>query len=409
MSNMSSRELKRVTAVSLALVLAACGSEAPAQSTNGDNHSVDQGGASSLELTGTFPESFGLVTNVRELEDGRVLVADPLSKVLLRIDLENGMADTIGAEGPGPDEYRQPDAVFALEGGRSLLVDLGNARFTVLAPDHSFGQTYPLASGSPGPGGNFEMKLPQGVDLAGRIYYQGRDTNMGGGDPATTAPIRRWDPETDTTDELAEVSLPAMNVQRSGGAGNQSVSMRPIPMAAQDTWDVGSDGRIAIARHDPFHLEWVAADGTVTTGPVVSYDPVSIGQDEKVEWQDRRSETGGGLSVSIEDNNGSIRTSFSRGGAAGRGEQDLAGFDFPEAKAPFEAVIVASDGTAWVRRSREAGAPALYDIFDAAGRVTGSIELEGRRRVISFTENSVYVVRLDEFDLQHLERYNLPS
>jgi len=407
-SKTSRRELKRVGAVLSALLMVACGAEAPAQSVGAANHPIDEGGASALELTGTFPEAFGLVTNVRELDDRTLLVADPLSKVLLRIDMESGTADTIGSEGPGPDEYRQPDAIFALEGGGSFLVDLGNARFTVLDENHVFGQTYPLASGNPEQGGNFEMKLPEGVDLTGRVYYRGRLMNMGG-DPPTTAPIRRWNPATDVTDELAEVALPATSVERSGGSNNQSVHISPIPLAPQDEWGVGADGRIAIARHAPFHLEWVDLDGTVTTGPEVSYDPVAINNPEKLEWQARRSESGGGLSVSVQNNNGAIRTTFSRGGPSQGDRPRIADMNWPEVKPPFESVIVASDGTAWVRRSREAGEAPLYDIFDAEGRRTGSIELEGGRRVISFTEGSVYVVSVDEFDLQHLERYRLPS
>ncbi|MFT5435151.1 MAG: hypothetical protein ACI9OJ_005868, partial [Myxococcota bacterium] len=125
--------------------VAACGTEAPGQAVGDENHGVDESAVTALELTGTFPESFGLVTNVRELDDGTLLVADPLSKVLLHLDMDDGSVDTIGSEGPGPDEYRQPDAVFALDGGRTFLVDLGNARFTILESDHEFTQTYPMA------------------------------------------------------------------------------------------------------------------------------------------------------------------------------------------------------------------------------------------------------------------------
>lgn len=77
-----------------------------------------------------YAESFAALQTVRELEDGRVLVADPLGQVVVRVDLDAGTADTIGSVGEGPEEYIQPDAVWPLPGGRTLLVDLGNGRLT---------------------------------------------------------------------------------------------------------------------------------------------------------------------------------------------------------------------------------------------------------------------------------------
>lgn len=399
------RGVQAVVVAAALVAVSACGGDAPAQGAG--DHGVDESAPMALELTGVFPETFGLITNVREFDDGTLLVADPLSKVLLKLDMDAGTLDTIGSEGPGPDEYGQPDAVYALEGGRSFMVDLGNARYTEIEADLSFGQTYPLATGSPGPEGNFELKLAQGVDRSGNVFYRGRVASFGG-DPATHAPIRRWNPTTDEVTDVVEIALPEVSVTRSGSAGNESVSMSPIPLAPEDEWAVGTDGRIAVARHTPFHLEWVDPDGTVTAGPEVAYDPVPIGGAEQQEWLERRSEAGGGISISISNNNGNVRTQFQRGGSSGSSRAERAEYDWPSHKPAFEGVVVASDGSAWVRRSRAAGDPPLYDIFDAEGRRTGSVEFEGRRNVISFTDESVYVISQDEFDLQTLERYRLP-
>jgi hypothetical protein len=87
----------------------------------------------------TFPEGFSRLSGMRELADGRVMVADGLGQVLVIADLASGAADTIGAEGQGPDEYREPDGLFVLPGDSTLLVDLGNGRLTAIAPDGSFG------------------------------------------------------------------------------------------------------------------------------------------------------------------------------------------------------------------------------------------------------------------------------
>ncbi|MDH3223997.1 MAG: 6-bladed beta-propeller, partial [Gemmatimonadota bacterium] len=58
-----------------------------------------------------FAESFSVIQTVRELPDGRVLVADPLGQALVVIDFERQAGDTLGRVGQGPAEYRQPDAV----------------------------------------------------------------------------------------------------------------------------------------------------------------------------------------------------------------------------------------------------------------------------------------------------------
>jgi hypothetical protein len=117
-----------------------------------------------------FSEPFGMVTTVREMRDGRLLVADPLGQALMAVDLAAGTADTIGRVGPGPGEYSQPDLVMPLPGDSSLFADLGNGRLVVLGPDLSFGETFPIAQGEPsGPGmGGMNIVLPQGTDSQGR-------------------------------------------------------------------------------------------------------------------------------------------------------------------------------------------------------------------------------------------------
>ncbi len=392
----------RTFAVALLVAgVAACAGEAGA--------TFEQGQAQDgLTLVASYPESFGLVRGVRELPDGTVLVADPLSKTLQKVDLAAGTAGVVGSEGQGPREWTQPDIVYPLPEGRSLLVDLGNARFTVLEPDLSFGETFPLASGQPGPGGGFQVRLPEDVDGEGRIYYQGRVMMMGGGDPPTHAPIMRWNPWTDATEEVTEVMLPRREVSRSGSGDNQNVRIQQIPLTPQDGWAVGHDGTIAIARVDPgYRLDWVAPDGNVRRGPAVAFDPVPIGMAERETWIDESARRGGGVGVSVEAGPGGVRTSFSRGGAGGR--QGVNDYQWPQVKPPFDpsGVLVSPSGEAWVLRSAPAGAGVTYDVFDPTGALRTQVKFDGSRRVIDFGEESVYVVRYDEFDLQFLEKYSL--
>lgn len=359
------------------------------------------------EAEATYPESFAALRTVRELEDGRVLVADPLGQVVVRLDLDAGTADTIGSVGEGPAEYIQPDAVWPLPGGRTLLVDLGNGRLTELGPGLEFGETRPYAMGDPTRGG-LVMALPHAVDEGGRLYF--RDMS-GMAQPADSAYILRLDLESGAVDSLVMFKLPGTTRRESGGPNNQSVQVSQNPLSPEDAWGVSSDGRLVVARVGDYHVDWIGEDGTVTRGQPVPYTPVGIGRAEKLEWRDQRSENGGGLGMEANIANGSVSIRAFRGGS-GIGADELGGFAWPEVKPAFYGgtvpVLVDGHGRAWVRRHREAGEPSAYDVFDGSGAVAVKVELRVGRRVASFGDGKLYAVHMDEYGLQYLERYALP-
>ena len=131
----------------------------PVRARDGQGEAGSSGIAATLELDATYPEPFSYLAGVRELEDGRLLAADPLSKVLLRVDMNTGVADTLGSVGGGPQEYQQPDRVFALPGDSTLLVDLGKTYLTVIGPEgeHHGGMSMAL----PGEEGRMSILLPE--------------------------------------------------------------------------------------------------------------------------------------------------------------------------------------------------------------------------------------------------------
>jgi hypothetical protein len=143
------------------------------------------------EADAAFPEAFSMISGLRELADGRVMIADPLGQALVVADLEAGVADTIGRVGGGPREYKQPDGVFPLPGDSTLLVDLGNGRLTVIGPDLTFGATTPIAQGEPrpgaGPGGGMMIVLPRATDSRGGVYFQPMGGFRPGGGPPDSA------------------------------------------------------------------------------------------------------------------------------------------------------------------------------------------------------------------------------
>ncbi|MCY3545972.1 MAG: hypothetical protein F4Z31_15845 [Gemmatimonadetes bacterium] len=360
------------------------------------------------EAEAVYDESFSVVSTVREMPDGRVLVADALGQVLVRLNLDAGTADTLGRVGEGPEEYRQPDAVWPLPGGKTLLVDLGNGRLTELGPELEFGDTRPYAIGEIGPGRELVLAIPQAVDDRGRLYFRsfGR---MGGGELASdSAYILRLDLESEVVDSVGRIKLAGTTTRTSGGPNNQNTSVSPIPLSAADAWGVAADGRVVIVRSGDYHVDWISSGGDVVSGPAVAYEAVRIRRGKQEEWAHARSETGGGLGISLSVSNNAMVMTASRGGTSN--DDDLDQYEWPDVAPAFYGRPVPVDpaGRAWVRRHLEAGEQPRYDVFDGVGEREMVVQLPPERRIVGFGDGKVYVVRMDEYGLQYLERYALP-
>ena len=314
------------------------------------------------QTVATYTDGLGSMRGVRELADGRVLIADGLGEALIVWTPGQG-ADTLTNVGEGPGEYQVPDGLYPLPNDGTLLVDLGNARLVEIGSDLSFGETRPIAQGgmSPGSMGSMTLLLPVGTDDAGRIYHQ---QSVGGmmstGDSAL---IARFDPATGESEELGRVKRPERKHEESGGAQDRRIQIRPVPLSPEDSWNVSWDGRVAVARSGDYRLEWIGPDGLITAGPIVGYDPVDVG---RAEQNDVKPFTAGGVRID-------------------------------------------GHGRAWVQRHRKGDEAPLFDVFDPSGRRIAQVELPENRRLVGFGENSLYLTRSDEFDFAWLQKYDAPS
>ncbi len=350
----------------------------------------------------TFAEPFSSVAGMLELPDGRLMVADGLGQALLVVDMATGGVDTIGRIGQGPGEYKSPDGVFPLPADSTLLVDLGNGRLALMGPDHSLGETTPIAQDDEG--GGIKLVLPRGTDDQGRVYFQLMPPMRPGADMPDSAMVGRWDRGTGAIDTVASVKLRERSRQSSGGRDNQSVRIMPLPLTLEDAWAVGMDGSVAVARSGDYHLEWIRPDGSVISGQPVAYDPVPVKKADKEEWIE---ELSNGLSISVSVENGRRTTSFGRGGGPPGGDPD--DYEWPKTKPPFpgNAVQISSSGDAWVERYMPAGTPETYDVFGPDGTLKGRVVLPAGAELVGFGKNAAFVVRRDDVDFQWLERYAL--
>ena len=347
-------------------------------------------------------EPFSQISGLRALSDGSLLVSDGLEARLVQVSSDLSTARKIGREGAGPSEYRTPDILYAMAADTTLMVDLGNGRTAVLAPNGDIVRTSPLSSGE---GMQIQLMLPGAVDHAGRVFFRGMGGMMGGGVPDSAA-VRRFDPRTEQVTDVARFKLPEMNQQTSGSANNQNNTIRPVPLSRQDAWTVAPGGDLILARSgvDSYWLEFVDSSGT-RRGPSIAYTAHEVTNADKDEWAEGMRNA---LGIGIESENGRMRTTFSRGG---RGEPDPDDFEWPETKPAFPAgaLSVGSDGNVWLLRYTEAGDPPTYDVLDMQGNRLGSVVLPEDRTLEGFGNGSIYLSRTDDLDFVWLERYELPT
>ena len=348
-------------------------------------------------------EPFSDISGLRPMSDGSLLVSDGLEGRLLRVSRDLSTARRIGREGAGPKEYQTPDALYAMAADTTLMMDIGNGRLAILAPDGSIVRTFPMASGD---GPQMRMMIPRAVDDRGRVFFRGMGM-MRGGIP-DSAGVQVFDPGTDAVSDLARVKLPEMNQQNSGAANDRRTMIRPVPLSREDAWTASPQGDLIVARSndDAYWLERFDGNGTVR-GPEISYRPIRIRDADKDEWIASMSN---GLSIMVDIDNGRRRTTFSRGGGQGT-QADPDDFEWPETKPAFAAgsLRMAPDGNVWLRRHVAAGQPPQYDVLDGAGRRVGSVRLPEGRQLEGFGDGDVYLSRTDDLDFVWLERYAMPA
>lgn len=349
-----------------------------------------------------FAEPFDQVTAVRELRDGRLVVADLYARTVSLVNLASGDATAIGREGQGPNEFGFPMALVALPHDTTWLVDPAQSRFLVILPDGTPSGTVAFPDEFGG------MARVKGADARGRIYAQGTGFTLGpGSDPRAlpdSAPVVVWDRTAKSVTPVGKVKTPAVAVSTSGSAGRRSVMMRQQPFPVADDWAVTSAGRVGYVRSGNYYVEWSAPAPRV--GPAVAFKPVPVTDADKKELEDRMKERRGAFRVTRTDGNSSGQISSAPPTSAPAEPQ----VDWPEQKPPFvpSSAMASPEGELWVERSQPASAPELVDVFDPAGKLSRQVRLPAHTRLVAVGVRGIYTARTDDDGLWYLQRYRKP-
>lgn len=386
-------------------------------------------------------EPYTSVRGVRELADGRAVVVDPRDKIVQIVDFKTGRVVMVGREGSGPNEYQMPSSAFALPGDSTLIPDVLNSRFLLLGaggkPAGTWSPAAVAASGAGaaprivtraappaarragaasgpsfvmgGPGGPMSMLSTRAVDAQGRVYGAGAPIVIGPNGPqgADSVPITRTARKTMVSDTVAWLQIPKGNAQVSGGAGNMNIRIGGTPFAAEDGWTVLPDGRVAVVRHANYQLEVYPASGkgAPLRGAPVKTPPLRVGNAEKEAWRESR-RSAGQMAIAVTQDGASSRRTQASAAPMQQPEPD----SWPAVLPAFQGnqVFSASNVQIWVGRYRAANdANSRFDVFEDTGKHVGQVVFPARTSVVGFGKGVVYTVRMDEDDLQYLQRFAL--
>ena len=351
----------------------------------------------------SYAEPFTMLSSVRELRDGRLLVLDRRDRVVLLIDFRTGNATAVGREGTGPGEYSQPGRLFPLPGDTTAIYDGPARRFVIVEPNGKTGADFrmDLATG----GGQRRGGIPKWSDNQGRIFTEGSPYATG---PvmagADSAAITRFTRGADRGDTIAWVRLDKEAVSiKSLPGGGVSVSNGIRAFASRDDWVALPDGGVAVVRASDYRVDWFSPTAARVAGKTTATPRIPVTDTDKENARKERLALMRGA------------TSRSRpGGPSSAPPNDFVGLPeltFPSFKPPFEVgkTVARPNGEVWVLRSRAANERvAVYDVFTRAGGLVKRIAFPRATEIVGFGNDAAYTVRFDDDDLQYLERWRVP-
>lgn len=340
--------------------------------------------------TARLAHEFTRISAVRELGDGRTLVADAGDLRLYVANWTTGAVAPVGREGRGPAEYASLSSLFPLAADSTLLVDLVGARYLILLGD-SIVET--VSSGSPAHLAG--ARTPIGAGGSGWVIAT---RSMGSSpNPSPTAMPARMDSVhlvrvhrvRGTSDTLVTMmARPSRITMRGSREAPTGIDVSSNPLAAGDAAVMWPDGWIAVARQSPYGVDWISPTKGVVKGNPIPFERRQLTEADK-------------------------RGAMHRMAAArGREPADPASRDdWTEFLPPFlpGSVVAAADGRAWIRRSPEPGSrEGVYDIVDREGRRVSRVTVDAMARVVAVAGRAAYVVVTDDDGLQFLQRHPLP-
>lgn len=310
---------------------------------------------------GVVRAPFANVTSMHELSDGRVVMCDAMTNLLIVADLANGKFKNIAGARAMP--------LSAFPGDTTVIDLLGNG-WLFLAGDKPIG----MLSGS-NPVVRASGGLIRGADTQGHILAL-RDSHTGHGDSTDVMLVNRVSGAIDTVTRLW-MPPPAVS--------------DPPPRVAFRTYEaaiLSLDGWVAALRTNPYRVDWRTPEGRWIIGAPIVTPIVPLDDREKQANMVQRA----------------------RGGTPESPEKIK---DWPATVPPwvyaFLSPILSPDSKLLVRRTPTADHPEpRYDVIDRTGKLERQVVLAPGEFILGFGAKSVYIVISKPDGPQDVERHPWP-
>jgi hypothetical protein len=386
----------------VAVALAACGGDA----TRTDVLTARDLPAPSLEVA----EPFSSIAAATEWGPDRLVVVDGTDGEVSVVTLTDGTRQTLGRRGGGPGEYTVPAAAIRLPGDTLVVLDIaasgggGSARTVRYLPDLSAGSTGTLMLF------NLEdTSVVQGTMFPaadGTVFSTAIKLSMGpsGPIPSDTMQIVRFAlSPSPTFTRLGHIRTPQTGTREQQVNGNAVTIKAPFPgLVTADAWTAFPDGRLAIIRGEGYQVEFVAPNGTVSAPVAIPYEriPVTVA-DQEQELATAREQLATAMLA--------IRRTLPPGVTLD--VEITPPPSWPTEYPPISALVAypAPNGDVWVRRATPARVDReLWDVIDPAGALVARWQLPKGIRLVTVGDGAVYTARVDDDDLNFLQRVVLP-
>ena len=334
--------------------------------------------------TARLDEEFTRIVGLRELGDGRVLVADAGDKRLVVIDFARNRVVQIGREGNGPGEYAQVSLLASLGPDSTLMPDAANRRWLVLINDRivrTVPAEHPAISASRGAVRSTDER-GHGVTTTPPPIRSGGQT-MGKGDSIAVLLVTLSSGAVDTVARLRTAPLAVWTELDNAGKVTRAGLTYP-PLSVGEESLLFPDGWLAVARLDPYRVDWRTPEGRWISGAPLPFVERPVDARERQAYLARRTATVGRPVTAPPDES------------------------WPSTIPPFQPLplLAAPDGSLLILRTPAAEHPGnRYDRIDRLGRLIGWVELPAAERLVAIGVRGAYVVSTDADGIQRLQRH----
>lgn len=362
-------------------------------------------------LDGAEWETFAGIRDVAFDASGQLYIFDPDNYRVVVTDREGRHLRTLGREGDGPGELRQPSAMAVGREGTVVVADGASQAFVVYSASGAFVRQVPFAGEHGMPFGDLAMRptgdlLTRGRGMVIRMGTQGAE------EPAEPdfVPVRAISPVDGTETVLYEAWLApepeATDAETLEGEnttivirGRRLEAFRPATHVA-----ILPDGGLAVADSVDWSLDILAPDGTprdVLRRPI---DPRPVTDEIRELERERRL-------TQLEEGGSRVRLFGSGGAPAGIAEQiremqrrQIETMAFADVVPVIYAVAADWDGRMWVRRTGEVpGEDGPIDLVGADGAYLGTLPAGSFEMPRAFGPDGLAAwIETDEFDVEHV-------